>query len=171
MLRLFGAVLIIGATSMAGFVWAERLSDRCELLKSWLRLLDILQTEIGYQTRMLPEIFLQMAQLSYDDYLGESLRKCAGELKFGSGKGVAEVWEQLVFSRAEFLTNGDLEILLGLGNYLGSTDRADQVNRIKVCMANLELNLKEAESKKKTKSNLYRYLGFACGAVVVLWLI
>lgn len=171
MVKLVGAVLLISAGSLGGFIWAEKLSDRCELLKEWIRILDVFQTEIYYQGRLLPEIFRRIAEISTDFHLGEAFRKMAVKLSFGSGSGVAEVWEQLVWARSNLLSAADLTVLLELGGYLGSTDRLDQLNKIKACKANLESQLQEAERKRVAKTSLYRYLGFALGAAVVLWLL
>lgn len=171
MLKIVGSVLLIGASSLGGFIWAERLADRCELLQEWLRILDIFQTEIYYQGRLLPEIFRRVSEIRADFYLADLFHKMSGELGFGSGLGVAEVWERLVLARSHILSAADLTTLLELGNYLGSTDRLDQLEKIKACKANLESQLQEAERKRATKTSLYRYLGFACGAALVLWLI
>ena len=171
MMKLLGAVLIIGVSSLGGFIWAEKLSDRCELLKEWLRVLELLQTEIYYQGRLLPEIFRRVSENGSASYLGEMFRKAADQLEFGSGRGVADVWEGLALARSGLLQAADLRALLELGGYLGSTDRCDQLNKIKACKAHLELQLREAEQKRTMKTSLYRYLGFALGAAVVLWLL
>jgi stage III sporulation protein AB len=96
----------------------------------------------------------------------------AEQIRFGSEHGVAESWDQMT-NRPEFkcLQPGDKEAIRELGVFLGSTDRIDQMLKITQCQEKLKLGLIRAEDDCVKRIGLYRYLGFAAGAVAVLLLV
>lgn len=61
--------------------------------------------------------------------------------------------------------------LESLACFLGSTDRMDQALKITLCQEKLKLNLVRAEDDCNKRIGLYRYLGFAVGALLVLLLV
>jgi stage III sporulation protein AB len=172
MLKIIGAVLIIGISTLAGFFFSQKFSERCHLLKLWLRILEIFQTEIYFQARLLPDVFRRTA-LSLDDrYFANAFTWLAASLEFGSDEDFGESWRRfLVETGLGILSKNDYLTLNELGNYLGCTDRNDQLAKIKTCRASLEMNLQSAEMEQSKRTGIYRYLGFAMGAIIVLWLI
>jgi stage III sporulation protein AB len=172
MIKLIGAVLIIGISTLTGFFVAQKFEERCQLLKLWLRVLEIFQTEIYFQARLLPDVFRKTASLLDDRYFVNAFTWLASSLEFGSDEDFGEAWRRfLIETGLGILTKNDYLILNELGNYLGSTDRNDQLEKIKACRASLALNLESAEIEQKKRAGVYRYLGFALGAIVVLWVI
>ena len=170
MIKLIGAAMTIGASSLIGFSVAQRYAERCRLLKLWLSILDTLQTEIYFQSQMLPQIFRRIATLNNKDRITESFNEAACRLELGEGFSVAEVWDNLLQdSWLSALSKNDLLLLNELGFYLGATDRADQCEKIKACKARLETNLRYAEDESDKRLGLFRYLGFAVGAGLTLW--
>lgn len=172
MLKIAGALLVVGASSLIGFGLSNRLIGRCRLLKIWLYILEILKVEIYYQDNLLPEVFEKVARGINDPDLASSFHRLARSVTFGSGRQLGEVWRNYpVRTSACFLIQSDSLILNELGDYLGSTDREDQCEKIKRCQALLQNNLNLAEADQRKKLNLFRYLGFAAGAVLVLFLL
>ncbi len=170
-LKLSGAVLLIGATSMLGFLGAQTLSERCRLLQAWLRILERLSTEINYQARRLPDIFAKIAVLTEDAKLASSFEHLAKQLDYGNGVTVVELWSEILRKQSRILKLNDLTILNELGNYLGTTDRQDQLEKLQLCQARLRQNLESANEQQQRQAGIYRYLGFAMGSIIVLWLI
>ena len=172
MIKIIGATLIIGISTLAGFFFAQKFSERCQLLKLWLRILEIFQTEIFFQTRLLPDVFRRTASLLDDRYFANAFTWLAASLEFGSDVDFGEAWQRfLIETGLGILSKNDYLTLKELGNYLGSTDRNDQLEKIKTCRANLTMNLQAAEIERSKRTGIYRYLGFAMGAIIVLWLI
>jgi stage III sporulation protein AB len=172
MLKITGALLVIGASSLLGFGLSNRLIGRCRLLKIWLYALEILKVEIYYQDNLLPTVFDKIARGIDDPDLVQSFQKLAQSVTFGSGAEIQEVWRNYpVRAASGYLTPNDIQILDELGSYLGSTDREDQSEKIKCCQSRLQNNLHLAEADQRKKLNLFRYLGFAGGMVLVLFLL
>lgn len=168
MTKLIGAMLVIGTSTLTGFLMAERLNERSRLLRLILRLLNIIKTEIGYHSGLLAEVFQKAAQMINDPPIALSLDKIAQNIGFGSDYNIAELWEEFINEKGmAVLLKEDRAILKELGAYLGSTEREDQVARIEAARAGLRLNLEAADSDRARRVRLYRYFGFAAGAVLV----
>jgi len=170
-LKFSGAILLIGASSWLGFFEARILTERCRILQAWLRILEILGTEISYQARMLPEVFRKVALLADEPVFVNVFTYLASRLDYGTGFTVAELWEELLAKQSRVLHHNDLLILGELGNYLGTTDRQDQLEKLQLCQARLTQNLESAKDKRDRQVGIYRYLGFAAGSIIVLWLL
>lgn len=172
MVKLIGSLLLVGAGSWWGYTVSNRFISRCELLKNWLSILEMLKTEIYYSTSFLPQIFMKLAKFISREELKQPIAKLAEATGYGSEEDLNEIWEHFlqepVFCS---LKQSDLLILRELGNYLGRTDRFNQLERIDYCREKLKLCLAEAEAECLKNVNLYRYLGFALGSLVVLLLV
>jgi stage III sporulation protein AB len=172
MVKFMGALLVIGAGFLAGLCFSQRLTERCRLLKIWFHSLEIMKAEIHYQNKLLPEVFQRVALLIGDPCFQAVFKELAGLVEFGSGAELSEVWSKTIAQTGSLsLTKSDYVALHELGNYLGSTDREDQCERIKLCQSRLQNNIQIAEIDRDKKINLYRYLGFAAGALLVLFLL
>ena len=172
MIKIIGAVLIIGTSTLAGFFFGQKFSERCQLLKLWLRILDIFQTEIYFEARRLPDVFRKAASLLNDRYFSNSFDSLASSLEFGSDRDFGEVWQYfLAQTGLGILHKNDYLVLNELGNYLGSTDRSDQLAKLNTCRSGLAMKLQTAELEQSKRTRIYRYLGFTMGAIIVLWLI
>ena len=164
--------MVIGASSLTGLLMAERLAERCRKLRQWLQILELLQTEIYYHNDLLPEVLNRIAVNVEDLFLAKCLTRLAQQLSFGSEYSVAEAWAILVEQLAATgMHPADCRVLQDLGQYLGSTERTDQMQKIKACQNRLEGNLSLAEQETQRRTRIYRYLGFASGAIIVLWLL
>lgn len=172
MTKLSGAILIIGTSTLMGFLMAERLNERCRMLRLLLRLLNIIKTEIGYHSGLLAEVFQKAARLINDPQVAVALRKIAENIGFGSDYNITELWEEFLNDQGmTSLSQEDRGVLEELGAYLGSTDREDQMARIEGVCLRLQLNLEAADLEKTKRVRLYRYFGFAAGAVLVCMLV
>jgi stage III sporulation protein AB len=166
-----GGLLIIGASSALGFLSAGAYSERCRLLKIWEWVVEIIKTEIHFQSRRLPEIFRRVAQLIDDMELKRLFTTLGSSLEYGSGLDFEFAWAELLSQAAwRDLKPGDLDVLQQLGAFLGATDRQDQLAKLDSCKVRLEQQLRNAETARQKQAGLHRYLGFAGGAILVLWL-
>jgi stage III sporulation protein AB len=170
-IKMIGAVLFIFASSVTGFIGARRFTERCRVLQTWVRVLEIIHTEIGFQSRMLPEVFRRVAILTDDPRFASAFNRLADGISYGSDFIISQLWNEMLQAQRAFLSRSDHLILNELGSYLGYTDRLDQLEKVKACKAGVESNLRVAVANRDSKVKIYRYLGFAVGSIIVLWLI
>ncbi len=172
MLKLIGAMIVIGTTTTAGFVMAERLNERSRSLRVLIRLLNILKTEIGYRSGLLAEVFDRAAQMINHPQIAVPLKKISQNIGFGSDFNITDLWDGFINEKGmAALLKEDITILKEMGAYLGSTDREDQIKRIETARVGLELNLENADLDKAKRVRLYRYFGFAAGAMLACLLL
>jgi len=172
MSKIVGAMLLIGTSTFIGFTMAERLNERCRLLRLLIRLLNIIKTEIGFHSGLLAEVFQRAAQVIHDPKMAVSLERIARNIGFGSDFDIGQLWEDFVNNpELGSLSKEDSAVLKELGVYFGSTERKDQIERIEAARYRLEINLEAADVDKMKQVRLYRYLGFAAGAAMVCLLL
>jgi stage III sporulation protein AB len=171
MVNYFGAVLIIGASLTWGCLAAHRFTERCRLLRVWIWVVEIVKTEIYYQARLLPEVLQKVAVLVNDQEIGSLFRQLAASVEYGAAVGWADGWQELLAAdRWRSLKPAEKEVLQQLSLFLGSTQRQDQLAKLTGTKQNLEQLLLAATAEERKQVRLYRYLGFAAGTMLVLWL-
>ncbi len=60
-MRLTGAALVTAAGALAGLLWVQRMRERAELLAELVRMLDMVEYELGRFRTPLPELFGKLA--------------------------------------------------------------------------------------------------------------
>jgi stage III sporulation protein AB len=171
MLNQIGAVLIIGASSAWGYLAADRFTERRRLLRVWIWVVEIVKTEIYFQARLLPEVLQKVAVLVNDREIGSLFRQLAASVEYGAAVGWADGWRELLAApRWKCLKAVEKEVLQQLGLFLGGTERQDQLAKLNGAKLSLEQLLLTAVDEERKQVSLYRYLGFAAGAMLVLWL-
>jgi stage III sporulation protein AB len=169
MIRGLGAVLVIIASTVWGCLAAQRLTERCRLLQIWIWVVEIIKTEIYFQSRLLPEVFQKVAVMVNDREIARLFRELAVTAEYGSPVGFAVGWHaMLAQARWKSLKPPEREILRQLGLFLGGTDRRDQLAKLNAGQVHLEQTLTTATAEQRRQVGLYRYLGFAVGATLVL---
>ncbi len=164
LLRLFGFVAIVVASTLAGNLVAGSFSSRVKELGQLRTGLHLLGTEVKYAMSALPEAFTRVAQ-------GVSLpvrrifTEAAARLASGEGLTAGEAWEAAVRSVAwvTALDSGDVEVLLALAPYLGVTDREDQERHLLLVEDRLEAREAEAARDRAASERMWRYLGILGG--------
>lgn len=168
-MKIFGAMVVIAASTMAGWIYSSLLKKRVKNLGDLIQALHWLMTEIGYATVPLMEASSKIS----GRIQGEARIVFSGfteELHASDGLIADEAWQKnLVNCRKNlFLHNDDWVILENFGRTLGNTDREHQVSAIRQNLELLKLQEEEAIKNQKKNEKLYRYLGIAIGVLVVL---
>jgi stage III sporulation protein AB len=169
MYKVWGAFLVIGASTAWGCLAALRLAERCRLLRVWIWIMEVAKTEIYYQNQLLPEVFRHIAVLVDDQAIGKLFQRLAADVAYGSAVGWPDAWrEMLAASRWKSLKTVEMEVLRQLSLFLGGTGRQDQLAKLTGAKQSLEQILANASAAEQKQAGLYRYLGFAAGVVLVL---
>ncbi|HPU00261.1 MAG: hypothetical protein GX890_04740 [Firmicutes bacterium] len=170
--KLTGTVCIMVATVAFGEAKARALALRVRQLQQFQRSLKLLSAEIAYSRSLLPYAFQAVAR-QLEPPVSELYRSAAAKLLAGDERSAGEIWESAVaeiYPQSAF-TGADLEILAGAGVSLGATDEEDQLRQIGLTLQHLELALETALEQKRQNEKMWRYLGFAGGAALVILLL
>lgn len=168
-MKMIGALLVITASTMAGWIYSTLLKKRLHLLNALIQCFQWLETEIGYGSAPLGEAFTRIsARIQKEAKV--LLASFAAELNGTDGLTADEAWLKSIAKNREGLAlkGEDWALLIDFGQTLGATDREHQVSAIRQTILRLKHQAAEAEEECKKNERLYRYLGIAAGTLVVL---
>ena len=108
-----------------------------------------------------------------DKTMAQFLNYLSTEWKKKTGKSVCEIWNdgirQHLFDSG--LKNGDILVLKGLGECMGSFDKAEQIGHIEYLLLYLETEAASSEKTVKESEKLYKTLGILAGVFMIIVLI
>lgn len=172
MIKTLGAILIIGASSIMGFAFAEALRRRLSQLKDLQGALVQLQNEIFYTRTDLPDACSKVAQKSRHP-VGRIFDKVSEQLKSTSIDSVYEAFKSALNNNEGglSLTKEDKDILLELSKALGDSDIEGHRKVFSLAEHNMKIKIESLEQSIDKNVKMYRYLGFSLGAAVAIILI
>ena len=169
-MQLLGAVLILVATSWAGFELARHLMERPKQLRQLKVALQSLEAEIMYGHTPLAEASKHIAkQLDkpltwFFTTFANKLEKGDVSVKQAWNDSLEEVWKSTAFKSAE------IEILKQFGETLGQHDLATQQKHIVLAMTHLEREELDARDKQARYEKMFKSLGILSGLLLVILL-
>lgn len=168
-MKMLGALLVMAASTMAGWVYSTLLKKRVNLLSALIQCFQWLETEIGYGSAPLGEAFTRIGTRIQEE-VKLIFSAFTAELNGTAGLTADEAWQKSIRQNREELPlkAEDWALLTDFGRTLGTTDREHQVSAIRQTLERLKYQAAEAEEEYKKNERLYRYLGIAAGALVVL---
>ena len=168
-MKIIGALLVIAASTVAGGIYSALLKKRLILLNALIQCFQWLETEVGYASAPLVEACTRISAQTRGE-VKLIFSTFAEDLKGPDGLTADEAWEKsLALSREALpLKEEDWALLADFGRTLGTTDREHQVTAIRQTLERLQHQTTGAAEEYKKNERLYRYLGVAGGALVVL---
>lgn len=159
--RIFGAVMIVACSTLWGFYCSYRLKLRVRFLADFSEFLAALQTNIRYFGGDIFSLIKISAPSSIAFILGDERAS------------FPDFWKNSIakIPKSYSLKADDYSELFEFGNLLGTTDVEGQLSHIQIYKNTFEQILKDAQSESKTKSRLFKTLGFFAGAALALMII
>lgn len=170
--KIAGSLCVLAAAAAFGETKARALVERVGQLQQFQRSLKLLSSEITFSRSLLPQAF-QAVAARLEPPLDELYRSAASRLLAGDERSIQEIWEGAVSEiyPQSALTPADREILKGLGISLGVSEQEGQLKQIALTLQHLELALDSARERRRRNEKMWRYLGFAGGAALVILLL
>lgn len=170
LLKVIGAAFVIAAASACGEQKARSLVLRVQHLQQFRRSLTLLIAEISFTRPVLPYAFKAVAERSSFP-ARELYLEAAAMLLAGGEMTTREIWRKAVdrVLPGTCCTAADREIIDSLGASLGASEQEGQLNQIRLTMQQLDCALEEALGQKQSGEKMWRYLGFAGGAALVIF--
>lgn len=170
MIKWVGALIIIMATTLGGFVWAKQYSDRPKQLRQMKAALQALEAEIMFGMTPLAEACDHLSgQFSgpigdFFKSFSDTLGKNAESVHSAWDESLNEIWKRTAFRK------NDLEVMKQFGTTLGRHDRDHQQKQIKLTLSHLEREEAEARDSQQRNEKMIKSLGFLAGLLIVLML-
>lgn len=171
MVKLLGGVLTVLAATLVGFQIAARYAERPKQLRRLISALQVLETEILYGATPLPDACRRIAQRTQAP-VGPFFGRVAEYLGDGLGRTAEEAWQAAL---AELVSESALkpverDVLRSFGRTLGVSDREDQIKHIRLAIAHLHTEEREARDEQTRNEKMWKYLGALLGLTVVILL-
>lgn len=170
MLRMMGAVLVIGGFSVLGLTVARGYGLRVQQLQNLQNAFQLLETEIMYGLTPLPEAFRRIA--AGIPQPGAALFEQAAE-GLDKRQTIQGAWQRAVAGLAEIsvLSGEDLDIFRYFGYGLGEADTREQQKKFSLLKGQLERAVVQAMEERGRNQRVWQYLGVTTGIAVALLLI
>lgn len=170
--KLIICIVILLSGTGVGQLKAMTYDNRVYHLQELLTTLKIMESEMKYRLDPLPDLLMRVSTIK-EGMCSELLKTAARLLKEPSSPGLPACWEKAVEIAYcdSALNKEDKRILTDLGIELGKTDVANQHSMFQRTFSLLEVQVSEAAEEKKTKGKMYKSLGTAIGALIVILLI
>lgn len=171
MIKMMGAIIIIVATTWAGFEASRHLHERPKQLRLLKSALQSLEAEIMYGHTPLHEASRRLgSQLNkplswFFETFAKKLTETETTVKEAWEESLTEVWKLTAFKQ------GELEIMKQFGQTLGQHDRISQQKQIQLTLTHLEREEADAQEKQMKYERMVKSLGFLLGLLLVILLI
>lgn len=172
LIKLMLSLLIVIGCTMVGTIYASSFGERVKLLSSLQSTLQMLETEIVYGGTPLPLLLPRVAEKSRAE-IADILMDVSELLLLKEGVTFAEAWRRAIKINQgkSALNSEDFDILINLGNSLGTSDKENQVKHIRLSMEDLRRNFEVALALQQKNAGLYKHLGLLAGLTIVIILI
>jgi len=170
MIKIFGAILIMVASTWTGFEVARHLNERPRQLRYLRSALKSLEAEIMYGHVPLNDAALHIARqipkpLSwFFQTFAKRLREGETSVRVAWEDSLQEIWRFTAFKQGEY------EILKQFGETLGQHDRASQQKHIVLAVTHLEREENDAREKQARYEKMIKSLGFLSGLLLIILL-
>lgn len=156
-------LVLVGCTAM-GIAAGKDMDRRVRDLRELIKLLQLLEGEIGYANAVLSEGFRHAARRMRMPY-GRFLEKMADHMDELRGEGLKDIFEGCIREELNHtaLTREDKEALAGFGAQLGNLDVKMQLGAIALYREQLLQAYGQAQEMWRKDAKLYRYLGVMGG--------
>ncbi len=164
-MRYAGALLIMAACALAGFIAAGKTAKRAAALGGAIAFLRLYAVELGSSLSPTGELIRSTAEISGAHSFAVSYAKLEA-----SGVSLPEAWKRAVWDCRErlCLEKRDARLIAGLGDILGRYDAQGQIQAIAACIAQLDALREQAERLREQKAPVYRTLGVLAGAAAAI---
>lgn len=165
-------ILILLAGVGIGQLTARTFDNRVYHLQELITTLKVLESEMKYRLDPLPDLLLRVSQIK--DGMSAVLLQTAGRLlKVHASHDFSDCWREAVETayQESALNKEDIRIITDLGIELGKTDMENQSGMFLRTISLLEAQAAEAAEEKKIKGKMYKSIGTAVGALIVILLI
>ncbi|MBQ8922045.1 MAG: stage III sporulation protein AB [Oscillospiraceae bacterium] len=163
-MKLLGAMLLLAASMLCGCMMAAKLRERVQLLQRLIRLTDAIITELQHNLPFIADLLPQLAAMP----AFRSLHFL--QIAAARADSFPESWQEAVNTDVA-LPQDVREVLVTVGQTLGSTTLEGQVSALRLCQQQLITLRERAEELSRRKGGLFRSMGLLCGMFLVILLL
>ena len=168
MLKIIGAILIVGAASVIGLSASAKLSAQHRVLSAFARVLNIMNSEICQLLTPLDELLSKLSGIAPAP-LDTFFKDCLSAMEKSRDTPFGIIWAKTV-ARATYLNlrPAERQVVSELGAILGRYSADEQSRAIAHAVRTIEAAATAAEAECSRLGRLYGRLGIICGIAIVI---
>lgn len=172
MIKLFLCIVILVSCGLAGQLRARKYDNRVYHIQDYITTIRILESEMSYRLDPLTEILNRIGTQN-GNMAGKLLITARNLLEESNYGEFSLCWKEATKQTYEgsSLSKVDIQVIADFGMELGKTDMDNQRSLFYRSCTLMESQLAEAMEEKKTKGKMYKSLGAAIGAFIVIILV
>lgn len=174
-MKYLGILIMAGAAVLGGFMAAERLKERLEVLLLLRQMIYHLRNQIMYSNATLPEALTEVGERFSGEHVRESepglfFRRVGERMEKETVRSFREVWREEAQKIPESmpLNKTDREALKALGENLGYADRTMQERTLLFYLEQTDDSIAFLKREMEERTRLYRCLGMAAGLFIMV---
>ena len=165
MLKLLGAIMIVGSCTLIGLSTNRRLHNRVLVLQEWLSILQEIKSEIVFRSAPITDIMRRFAEKE-NYFTSKYFQSIYSNLELF---GLQTAAEQSKGKLEELpLTENDLIELNHIFDVIGRYDILTQTEALSRVIMSMEEQLQDAKLQYGQKGKLYQAVGLSCGIALAL---
>lgn len=168
-MKLIGVLIVLISAWGFGSSLIQKMNQQEKQLFAFREMIDLFSAEIQYGRTPLKEACLQISLRMQEPYCS-ILNTIAQELDKQQFYSFECIWRE-AFAKAqkEFLLSEEgLELLYGLGKYLGILDKEAQLRHMQQYAIQVDHLLQQLQKGASEKKKVYRSVSLMVGAMVIL---
>lgn len=170
MLKMTGCVMVFISCLCIGYFKALSFRGRCIELENILEILRLMELEITYRKDPLTKLFRKVSE-SRKCWFTNVLVTCSDmmDIRYSLRDSWATALNE--WQTGCPLEKDDVDILRDMVSGLGRSDSRSQSKILTPTALRLEANLKKAEEREEKLGRMYKAMGLAAGAVIVILIV
>lgn len=172
MLKLLGAILIIGSSGALGLAARQSLRARIAAIDGFLKALETIESEIVCRLTPCDELIARLAAEG-DPHTAAVFTALAARIRQNDGLSLSYKWGRAFREQGPAcgLREAEIGILSDAGSFLGRYDSEQQSRLLRLTARRLSSLREEASEDLKNKGSLYRTCGLTLGILAVIVLL
>lgn len=172
MIKIYGALMVIGGCGYGGLKIGKGYRLRVEMLRGLQNGLHLLETEISYSSTPLPLALWRTGE-KLSGGPAELFLSAAGLLLNKEVITASKAWEEGIkaLQKSAPASYEEINVLAVFGQSLGNSAKPEQLKNIELTREQLSMIEKQAAEARQKYERMWQYLGFCLGAMIVLILL
>lgn len=170
LLKIIGSLIIITSSSLIGFSYGRKYSNRLNNLVQISNCIQILETEVIFAATPIPDA-LENVYKRGNKKVSYIFREIKEHLNKSLSITNSFTSIQSKLKDELSLQEEDIEIFLSLGRVLGKSDRQDQQKHLKTVLIQLDRQQLDAENERVKNEKMCKSLGVLGGILITVLLV
>lgn len=168
-MKIIGCVLLFFSCCLIGYLKAFSYKSRVKELENIIEVIKLIEIEITFRKENIKKVFKRVSGVK-KCWFSNVLAEC--EKKLDENETFENAWRNSINNQENCtLKNSDIEILNDLAAAIGRSDAAGQSKMIAPILIRLNGNLEAAKSSYRTQGKMYKGIGVASGATLMILLL